>query len=68
LYEYIQLETGVLFQKVSQLSQRHTMVLGVRYLDMLHVASAVVMKATRFLTFDGRQQKLAETVDLQTTL
>jgi predicted nucleic acid-binding protein len=48
----------------SQLSNRHALEIGVRYLDMLHVASAVLLKADRFLTFDLRQRRLAKAVGL----
>ena len=36
-----------------------------RYLDMLHIAAALLVGATRFLTFDARQGKLAKAVGLQ---
>jgi predicted nucleic acid-binding protein len=65
LYESIPFTAEDLFQKASQLSNRHTLELGVRYLDMLHVASALLINATRFLTFDARQRKLAKTAGLE---
>lgn len=42
------------------LSQTHTLIHGHRSFDVLHVAAALVMKATYFLTFDANQKKLAE--------
>ena len=46
--------------EAKRLSATHTPTGGHRGFDILHVASALVMKATRFLTFDGNQRKLAE--------
>jgi predicted nucleic acid-binding protein len=39
--------------------------LGTRTLDILHVASAVALKAGTFYTFDDRQRKLAEVEGLR---
>jgi hypothetical protein len=47
-------------QRAADLSRRHTPVLGCRSLDVLHVASALELQAKHFLTFDSRQQKLAQ--------
>ncbi|MBW1790346.1 MAG: type II toxin-antitoxin system VapC family toxin [Deltaproteobacteria bacterium] len=41
------------------LSQSHTKTTGSRSLDILHVASALAIKANRFLTLDKRQSALA---------
>lgn len=65
LYGMARIEGGDLFQKAAQLSHRHALELGVRYLDMLHVASALLAKGTCFLTFDARQRKLAKVVGLE---
>ena len=53
-----------LFLQAGHLSARHALETGVRYLDMLHVASAQLLKADRFLTFDLRQRMLADAVGL----
>jgi predicted nucleic acid-binding protein len=42
-----------------ELGERLTSILGVRTLDLLHVAAAVSLKAKAFLTYDGRQVALA---------
>jgi len=42
------------------LSARHTLTGGHRGFDILHVASAKVLKSTHFLTFDANQKSLAE--------
>ena len=46
------------------LSRRHTEALGVRGMDILHVASALALKAGRFVTFDERQRTLAQLAGL----
>ena len=47
------------FKYAVDLSRRHTSGTGSKTLDILHVASALSIKADRFLTFDERQSKLA---------
>jgi len=63
-YEMRVIEPGELFEKASQLSNRHALEYGVRFLDMLHVASAQMIKAKRFVTFDHRQRKFAAALGL----
>jgi predicted nucleic acid-binding protein len=41
------------------LSKRHTIAHGHRTLDILHVATALHLRAREFLTFDTNQRKLA---------
>ena len=64
-FRSLTLDYDAIFEKASQLSHRHALESGVRYLDMLHIASALLANATRFLTFDKRQGKLAKAVGLQ---
>ncbi len=47
-----------------RLSSLRTLAGGHRGFDILHVASALKMKATHFLTFDENQKKLAESEGL----
>lgn len=47
------------------LSRRHSAKLGTRTLDVLHVASALILKPDAFLTFDERQRKLARAEGLR---
>ena len=47
-----------------ELSAKHTAALGVRSLDLLHVAAAVSLSAKTFLTCDGRQLALARVAGL----
>ncbi len=46
------------------LAQNHTKNTAVRSLDIIHVASALAIKADRFLTLDNRQAKLAASAGL----
>ena len=46
------------FKYAVDLSSKHSRKTGARALDILHVASALSMKAGRFLTLDERQSKL----------
>ena len=64
-YEPFELEGDSLFQKTAQLSHRHALSPGTRYLDILHVASALLVKSKRFLTFDARQGRLAGSAGLE---
>jgi predicted nucleic acid-binding protein len=50
--------------EAARLSERYTMVGGHRSFDVLHVATAKVLKATTFLSFDANQRKLATAVGL----
>lgn len=46
--------------EAKRLSVTHTLTGGHRGFDILHVAGALKMKATHFLTFDDNQKKLAQ--------
>ena len=48
------------------LGRRHTETLGARGMDILHVASALALKASQFVTFDERQRKVARLAGLDT--
>jgi predicted nucleic acid-binding protein len=49
----------------ANLSQEHTPRLGTRTLDVLHVATALVLGCRNFVTYDDRQAALAEAVKLR---
>jgi predicted nucleic acid-binding protein len=51
--------------RAEALSQRHAATLGVRSLDVLHVAAALALEAQRFVTNDNRQGLLAQAVGLK---
>jgi predicted nucleic acid-binding protein len=49
----------------SELSRRHTALLGTRTLDVLHVATALTLELTHFVSYDTRQKALAKKVGLR---
>ena len=51
-------------KRALELSARHTVRLGCRLLDLLHVAAALELGAPEFLTFDAGQRALAEAESL----
>ncbi len=53
-----------LWQEAEKLSRAHTPAIGVRTLDLLHVAAASSVRATHFYTFDQRQHTLARAAGL----
>ncbi|MGH9323652.1 MAG: PIN domain-containing protein [Vicinamibacteria bacterium] len=52
------------FRRAGKLAREHSSAIGCRSLDLLHVASALVLEVTSFLTFDDRQAKLARAAGL----
>lgn len=50
--------------EASRISELHTATGGHRSFDILHVATARVLKASSFLTFDANQRRLATTIKL----
>lgn len=56
-----------IFERAMLLTKKHTRQLGTRALDLLHVASALELQSTHFLTFDKAQAKLARAVGLSVT-
>ena len=53
-------------RRAEHLSTRHTIRGGHRSFDILHVATALTLRAREFLTFDTNQQKLAAAEGLKT--
>lgn len=47
------------------LSRAHTETLGARGMDVLHVGSALALRAKRFVTFDERQRELVKLAGLE---
>ena len=52
-------------RRAEDLSKRHTAAGGHRSLDVLHVATALHLKAREFLTFDANQRQLAAAAGLK---
>jgi predicted nucleic acid-binding protein len=57
-------ELAAMVSEAERLSELHTLTGGHRSFDILHIATARVLKATTFLTFDIKQRKLASAVRL----
>ena len=55
----IELNLTRLFAEAASLSRLHTDTLGNRAYDILHVAAAKLLGATKFWSFDGKQRSLA---------
>lgn len=53
------------FARAKQIARTQTPVIGNRALDVLHVASALVLKADTLFTFDDKQAKLASALGLR---
>jgi len=53
------------FQRAKDIARQHTPNLGTRSLDILHVASAMALGASQFITFDEKQAKLASALGLR---
>jgi len=56
----IPVDWSAVHQRAETLSSARTVAAGHRLADMLHVATALHLGVTAFLTFDGNQKKLAE--------
>lgn len=62
--ELVPLDLSAVITEAERLSELHTLSGGHRSFDVLHVASARLLKAKTFLSFDSNQRKLAATVQL----
>ena len=60
----LDLDLPAVFTVASELSRNHTTVIGTRAYDVLQVAAATVIGAAEFLSFDGKQRKLAAAAGL----
>ena len=54
----------VVFQEAVSLADQYSHTLGCRSLDILHCATAKVLRATEFISTDARQKKLAVAMGL----
>jgi predicted nucleic acid-binding protein len=53
--------------RAEALSRQHTARLGARSLDILHVAAAIILGTSTFVTHDDRQARLAKAAGLRVT-
>ena len=68
VFTYVEPAWPEVLLEAERLSAAHSETLGTRSLDILHVASALVLGARDFLTFDARQGALASAVGLRRPL
>jgi hypothetical protein len=61
----VTLDMDAAVARAAELSTAHTERLGARAIDLLHVASALVLESELFLTADARQAQLAKAEGLQ---
>ena len=55
------------YEVARRIALRQSAAMGTRTLDILHIASAILLRAEKFWTFDERQAKLAEAVGFDTS-
>lgn len=60
LFSAFPLPASKLYSESTRLSDTHSATLGTRTLDLMHVASALILGAEVFLSFDVRQRAVAE--------
>ncbi len=65
IFEHTPLNWSDALREAERLGEAHVTETGVRSGDLLHVASAVVLGAREFVTFDQRQAKLARRAGLK---
>jgi len=54
-----------ILDQAEEVSAKYTPKIGVRTLDLLHAAAAIILASGTFLTFDTRQRTLAERIGLK---
>jgi predicted nucleic acid-binding protein len=64
LYRHAAVDWADVHQIGERLAFQHTVNGGHRSFDILHIATAIHLGVTEFLTFDGNQKKLAEAAGL----
>jgi predicted nucleic acid-binding protein len=57
--------SAAMFAHARRIARTHTRLLGTRALDVLHVASALTLRASSFCTFDKNQARLARALGLR---
>jgi predicted nucleic acid-binding protein len=60
----VPIDHAAVLDRTLSLTQKHTAVVGTRSLDLIHIASALEMGATDFLSFDHRQRQTASSEGL----
>jgi len=65
IFSIVPVPANALFAKTEELAARHSARLGTRSLDLMHVATALLLKAETFFSFDDRQRKAAKAEGLK---
>jgi predicted nucleic acid-binding protein len=64
-FEIVQVDHAAVLARTLTLTQKHTATTGTRSLDLIHIASAIEIGATDFLSFDHRQREAAKAEGLK---
>lgn len=64
-FQMAQVSQAAIYARAEELSDRHTPARFTRSLDLMHVAAALLCKASIFLSTDARQKKVAEAEGLK---
>lgn len=64
-FQVAQISQASIYARAEELSDRHTPTHFTRSLDLMHVAAALLCKASVFLSTDARQKKVAEAEGLK---
>ncbi|MBK8038891.1 MAG: type II toxin-antitoxin system VapC family toxin [Verrucomicrobiaceae bacterium] len=64
-FEVIAIDHAAVLARTLTLTQKHTATLGTRSLDLIHIASALEMRASDFLSLDKRQRQAADAEGLK---
>ena len=65
VFAHAPVSTPEIYLKARELSDTHSPKIGTRSLDLLHIATALVLGSKEFLTFDDRQAKAAKAEGLK---
>ncbi len=66
-FEIVAIDHAAVLARTLELTQKHTATLGTRSLDLIHLASALEMGASDFLSFDHRQRQAGSAEGLSVT-
>ncbi len=58
-FEIVSVDHAAVLTRTLALTQKHTATTGTRSLDLIHIAFALEMNASDFLSFDNRQRQAA---------
>jgi len=64
-FEIVAIDHSAVLARTLALTQKHTAITGTRSLDLIHIASALEIGATGFLSLDHRQRQTALSEELK---